>query len=177
MIGQIVGQVSVKQRKRQVKARPIGIDGERGLGQNGLARVHLERGLDIVGPRARVQVEYDMILAAVPVLELVEPFVQMTHEIRAQSVSIERVQRQHEQTRLVRVVRDAHMLAVAAAAATNPRPIQVVDHVGVDLCHDLFRLPVDVDFEAGSMTSTQIKARFHCAFRLLFMMMMLLHGF
>lgn len=61
----------VHQRQGNVERRPIILHRNAGFGQNGAADVHAQI-FGVVWPRARVKIEKNVILAAIPVRQVVE---------------------------------------------------------------------------------------------------------
>ena len=94
----------VHQRQRDVEAGPIVADRDARLGQDGPANVQ-SKIFGVLGPCSRVEIEDDVVLAAVPVHQAVELGLHASHVIGRQAVSVQCVQSQHKQACLTRICR------------------------------------------------------------------------
>lgn len=98
------GVLPMEERKRNVKVGPEARNGRARLREDGVAGVEAERLLGVVGPRARVQIENDVVAAAVPERQPLQPLGDVVHEIGRERVAVEGVDAEDEEAGAGRVV-------------------------------------------------------------------------
>jgi hypothetical protein len=106
----------------------------------------------VVGPGAGVEVKNDMVSTVVPVLEVLDARLHVAHIVAGQVVPVQGVERQHKQTRLLRVGREKARLEdhVKYFAICRTRFGRVVQRVHVHL-------------ELAAPAPRHVKARLHPA--------------
>lgn len=95
----------VEQRQANIKAGPQLLPAHARLRQNRVPRIEAEAVLLVLRPRARIQIEQQMIAAAVPVRQPMQTRRHIAHVILAQCVPVQRIDAQHKDARSIRIVR------------------------------------------------------------------------
>lgn len=139
-----------EERDGDIEAGPEVLAVEAGLGQHGVADVKTQL-LGVIGPRARIQVEDEVVAAAVPQREGADPLLHAADVVSREGVAVQRVDAQHEETRFL------------GARGVITRALDGAEDLAVALRHGLAVLPWVCEHLEAILAAGGIEAALHAA--------------